>query len=63
LKPALGRIIRGLDQIIQWRGKSSAFSCVNGPENIAQAMVDWATKNKITLMYIQPGKPTQNAYV
>jgi putative transposase len=23
----------------------------------------WANKNRITLIYIQPGKPTQNAYV
>jgi len=57
------RIIRSLEQIIQWRGKPSAIRCDNGPENIAQAMVDWATRNRITLMYIQPGKPTQNAYV
>jgi len=57
------RIIRSLEQIIQWRGKPSAIRCDNGPENIAQAMVDWANENRITLMYIQPGKPTQNAYV
>jgi len=54
------RIIRSLEQIIQWRGKPSAIRCDNGPENIAQAMLDWATQNRITLMYIQPGKPTQN---
>uniref|UniRef100_UPI0003793018 integrase core domain-containing protein n=3 Tax=Algicola sagamiensis TaxID=163869 RepID=UPI0003793018 len=24
---------------------------------------NWTKKHKITLMYIQPGKPTQNAYV
>ena len=35
----------------------------NGPENISQAMVDWATDQQITLIYIQPGKPTQNAYI
>lgn len=52
------RIIRSLEQIIQWRGKPSAIRCDNGPENIAQAMVDWANEIKITLMYIQPGKPT-----
>jgi len=26
-------------------------------------MIEWTIKNKITLLYIQPGKPTQNAYV
>lgn len=57
------RVIRSLEQIIEWRGKPSAIRSDNGPEYIAQKLVDWATENKITLMYIQPGKPTQNAYV
>ena len=26
-------------------------------------MVEWANKKKITLLYIQLGKPTQNAYI
>lgn len=26
-------------------------------------MIDWANNNQITLLYIQSGKPTQNAYV
>ncbi len=26
-------------------------------------LITWANKHKITLIYIQPGKPTQNAYV
>jgi putative transposase len=57
------RVIRALDQIIEWRGKPHAIRCDNGPEYISQKLIDWATDNKITLLYIQPGKPTQNAYV
>jgi len=57
------RVIRSLEQIIEWRGKPSAIRCDNGPEYIAQALIDWATDQSITLLYIQPGKPTQNAYV
>ena len=57
------RVIRSLGQIIEWRGKPSAIRCDNGPEYISQKLVDWATQNKITLLYIQPGRPTQNAYV
>lgn len=57
------RVIRALDQIIEWRGKPSAIRCDNGPEYISQKLIDWATGNKITLLYIQPGKPTQNAYI
>merc|ERR1711941_176857 len=55
------RVIRSLEQIIEWRGKPSALRCDNGPEYISQKLVDWANDQKITLMYIQPGKPTQNA--
>lgn len=57
------RVIRSLEQIIEWRGKPSAIRCDNGPEYIAQALIDWANSKQITLLYIQPGKPTQNAYV
>ena len=57
------RVIRSLDRIIEWRGKPLALRCDNGPEYISQNLIDWATKKKITLLYIQPGKPTQNAYV
>lgn len=57
------RVIRSLNQIIEWRGKPSVLRCDNGPEYVSKTLVDWANDNKITLMYIQPGKPTQNAYV
>ena len=57
------RVMRALDQIIAWRGKPSALRCDNGPEYISEKLVGWANERKITLMYIQPGKPTQNAYV
>ena len=57
------RVTRALDQIIEWRGKPSALRCDNGPEYLSQTLVDWANTNKITLLYIQPGKPTQNAYI
>jgi len=57
------RVTRALEQIIEWRGKPSAIRCDNGPEYISQALVDWANERRITIIYIQPGKPTQNAYV
>lgn len=43
--------------------KPAALRCDNGPEYISQALVDWAEQERITMIYIQPGKPTQNAYV
>lgn len=57
------RVIRALEQVIEWRGRPDAIRLDNGPEYIAQALVDWANDRQITLMYIQPGKPTQNAYI
>jgi putative transposase len=35
----------------------------NGPELISQAVDAWAYAHGVTLHHIQPGKPTQNAYV
>jgi putative transposase len=57
------RVVRSLEQIIGWRGKPAAIRCDNGPEYISQVLVDWANEHQITMLYIQPGKPTQNAYI
>ena len=57
------RVTRSLDQVIEWRGKPAALRCDNGPEYLSNTLVQWANKKQITLLYIQPGKPTQNAYV
>jgi putative transposase len=57
------RVIRSLEQIIEWRGKPAGLRCDNGPEYISQQLIDWANKQNITLLYIQPRKPTQNAYI
>ena len=57
------RVIRALDQIIEWRGKPKRIRSDNGPEYISQLLADWAQKHDITLEFIQPGNPQQNAYV
>jgi putative transposase len=57
------RVIRSLDRIIEWRGKPTSIRCDNGPEYISHALKTWAEKHGITLQYIQPGNPQQNAYV
>jgi putative transposase len=57
------RIIRALDQIIEWRGRPMSIRCDNGPENISGLIQEWAQRNGIHLAYIQPGNPQQNAYV
>ncbi len=57
------RVIRALDQIIEWRGKPVSIRCDNGPEYISGQLQNWAKKREIELQYIQPGNPQQNAYV
>lgn len=57
------RVIRSLEQIIEWRGKPQTLRCDNGPEYISHRLQAWAERNGIQLEYIQPGKPQQNAYV
>lgn len=37
--------------------------CDNGPEFISQNLDIWAYQNNVKLKFIQPGRPTQNAYI
>ena len=57
------RVVRSLNQIIEWRGKPLAIRVDNGPEYVSSTLMTWAEKQGIALTYIQPGKPQQNAYV
>ena len=57
------RVIRSLDQIIEWRGQPETIRCDNGPEYISNLLKQWALKRGIRLEFIQPGKPQQNAYI
>ena len=57
------RVIRILEQLEESRGLPSMIRVDNGPEFISQSLDTWCKDRKITLAFIQPGKPTQNAYV
>jgi len=57
------RVKRVLQAVIAWRGKPAQIRTDNGPEFIAGELSDWCSSNHIHLQYIQPGKPTQNAFV
>ena len=57
------RVIRTLDQTIEWRGKPCSIRCDNGPEYISEKLGAWAAKHDIKLDFIQPGNPQQNAYI
>ena len=57
------RVVRSLNQVIEWRGKPKAIRGDNGPEYIGKTMTELASKQGIALHYIQPGNPQQNPYV
>lgn len=57
------RVIRVLSQLLELRGTPKQIRLDNGPEFLAEKMQDWAKAHQIELGFIQPGKPTQNAFV
>lgn len=57
------RVVRVLEQTKQERQLPRQIRVDNGPELISQKLVTWCEENDVHLHYIQPGKPTQNAYV
>jgi putative transposase len=60
--PAL-RVIRVLEKISAERGRPLHLRADNGPEFISYKLRQWCEDNNITIQYIQPGRPMQNAYV
>jgi len=57
------RVTRVLEGIIAERGQPLAIRCDNGPELTSRHFLAWCVEQRIELVHIQPGKPTQNAHV
>jgi len=57
------RVVRVMNQLIELYGKPEALRLDNGPELTADAFVDWAKDHGVKLLFIQPGKPNQNAFI
>ena len=57
------RVIRVLEQLLEYRETPKAIRCDNGPEFISGKFTQWAAKKGINIEYIQPGNPQQNAYI
>jgi putative transposase len=57
------RVVRVLEQLLDWRGKPTRIRMDNGPELISKRLEHWAKERHIELLHIQPGKPAQNAYI
>ena len=57
------QVARCLTQLGEARGLPKSIVCDNGTEFTSKAMFFWARENNVKLNFIQPGKPTQNAFV
>lgn len=52
-----------LDQLVAIHRAPSGLRVDNGPELISENLRAWTARHGVRLLHIQPGKPTQNAYI
>ena len=57
------RLIRTLEYLKEFRGLPQLLRVDNGPEFISCKLDLWCKQHRVQLLFIQPGKPTQNSYV
>jgi len=57
------RFVRALNELVELRGKPRRIRLDNGPELVSQTLAQCAEDNGVELMFTQPGKPTQNAFI
>ena len=57
------RVTGVLERAVRQRGWPQRIQCDNGPELTSRHFLAWCIENRIELVHIQPGKPTQNGHV
>lgn len=55
-------LIGVLDALAMDRGLPESIVVDHGPEFISRALDIWAYRHGVTLVFIRPGKPTENAF-
>ncbi len=57
------RVVEMLERVARERGYPDVLTVDNGPELRGRALDGWAVDHGVQLYFIDPGKPTQNAYI
>jgi putative transposase len=57
------RLVNEFERLAATRPLPRTIVCDNGPELTSKAMFLWSQRRGVKLHFIQPGKPTQNAFV
>ncbi len=57
------KVAVALDSIVQKRGKPLSITGDNGSEFTSRALDAWAWQQGIQLVFITPGRPTENGYI
>ena len=57
------RVIRVLDRLKAERELPHMIRVDNGPEFLSQQIQEWGKINRVLIYHIQPGRPTQNAFI
>lgn len=57
------RVVSVLNRIAMFRGYPAEILTDNGPEFTSVALSEWSYEKKIQHLFIEPGKPVQNAYI
>jgi putative transposase len=57
------RVIRVLENLKERLGLPDIIRVDNGPEFISAKLDLWCQDNGIKLLFIRPGKPTENAFI
>ena len=57
------RVVRTLEQLKAERGIPKMIRVDNGSEMTSFTFTQWCEENDMTICYIEPGKPNQNAYI